>query len=107
MYTAFACIPCVPPRRRMPLHTTRTLRRCRSGWGMPTLPPHGYMIAGRADRRRARLSKLNIKRAKEKKESSGYNPEKSASFFRIFVGNDQSEPRRIAVLGAINTPDLK
>jgi hypothetical protein len=33
---------------------------------MPTLPPHGSMIAGRAGRRKARRLRWNTERAKEK-----------------------------------------
>ena len=49
--------------------TTPTLPRCRSGWGMPTLPRRGSTIAGRVGQRRSRHLKWNIERAKEKRQN--------------------------------------
>jgi hypothetical protein len=46
-----------------------TLPRCRSGWGMPPLPPRDSMSAGRVDRRRARRLRWNTKEAQEKYQS--------------------------------------
>src|SRR5215467_2242922 len=47
--------------------TSQTYRlRCRNGWGMPTLPPRGSMIADRADLRRARRLRWSIERATDK-----------------------------------------
>ena len=53
---------CVRPPRPMRSRIMRTLPKCRSGWGMPTLPPRGFMIAGRAGRRRVRHLKWSINR---------------------------------------------
>ena len=52
MCMASACTPYVPPQPPMHWRTTRTLPRCRNGWGMRTLPRHGSTIAGRVGRRR-------------------------------------------------------
>ena len=69
MCTASACMHCGPRPPPTPWRTTRTLPRCRSDWGMPTLPPRGCMIAGRDGRRRVRPLRWSIERAQEERGS--------------------------------------
>src|SRR6266404_2125103 len=64
-------MPCVPPRRQTHWHTMPTLPKCRSGSGMPTLPPPGSMIDGRVGRRRARRLRWNIELARRVQEDRG------------------------------------
>ena len=67
-----ACMRYEQLRRPMRLRTMPTLPRCRSGWGMPTLPPRGCMTAARAGLRRVRRLRWSINRLKSKNVHSPY-----------------------------------
>ena len=60
-FPASACIPCAPPRRRMPYPTTPTLPRCSSGWGTVIFPRRACMINGSSGLRTARRLRFGIK----------------------------------------------
>src|SRR5262249_2712021 len=51
------------------LRITQTLPKCRSGWGMPTLPRRGSMIGGRAGRRKVRRLRWSVECTKEKSQN--------------------------------------